>query len=439
MRLAIAPPPAFPTSPLRARSARRARRPGHEVSTAHLQAAYPFLAEGGLGGRGVYIGRDAYGQAVAWDPFELYEMEMISSPNVFIAGQISTRKSAFVKTFLYRSALFGRYAWVVDVKGEYGRLCRALGGTHLHLRPGGDIKLNPISRLASAEEQDALLQAVAAAALSRDLRPEEATGLTAALDVVRDKHREPILPHVVEVLLRPETSMAERLVTSVEELARDVRTVALALMRLCEGELRGMFDGPTTKSIDWNARIIVIDLSEVADSKAVAVLMACATAEIQAQVKNRHRRAEMAQEVTPKTNGTVDEGWRIYREIKLAEWMQQKLKLCRRWGESNWNVVHRVSDLAATGAAGSRESALAEGVLAETEIRRIYKQAPDQMRLTRERLGLSATQAAIVPTLAPGIALEIIGSRSAIVQHRVSRTELTLIETDEHMHLRKAA
>ena len=36
-------------------------QPGHRTTTAHIQAAYPFVAEGGLGGRGVYIGRDAYG------------------------------------------------------------------------------------------------------------------------------------------------------------------------------------------------------------------------------------------------------------------------------------------------------------------------------------------------------------------------------------------
>jgi hypothetical protein len=38
---------------------RRIERPGHSATTAKVQAAYPFVADGGLGGRGVYIGRDA--------------------------------------------------------------------------------------------------------------------------------------------------------------------------------------------------------------------------------------------------------------------------------------------------------------------------------------------------------------------------------------------
>ena len=37
-----------------------------------LQAAYPFVAERGLGGRGVYIGRDLYGGSFCYDPWELY-------------------------------------------------------------------------------------------------------------------------------------------------------------------------------------------------------------------------------------------------------------------------------------------------------------------------------------------------------------------------------
>lgn len=46
---------------------RRGERPGHSATTAHFQAAYPFLGQGGLGARGVYIGTDAFG-AWAFDP-----------------------------------------------------------------------------------------------------------------------------------------------------------------------------------------------------------------------------------------------------------------------------------------------------------------------------------------------------------------------------------
>ena len=38
---------------------RAAERPGHRCTTRHAQAIYPFMAAGGLGGRGVFIGRDS--------------------------------------------------------------------------------------------------------------------------------------------------------------------------------------------------------------------------------------------------------------------------------------------------------------------------------------------------------------------------------------------
>lgn len=50
---------------------RRGERPGHSATTAHFQAAYPFLGQGGLGAPGVYIGTDAFGGAWAFDPWEL--------------------------------------------------------------------------------------------------------------------------------------------------------------------------------------------------------------------------------------------------------------------------------------------------------------------------------------------------------------------------------
>src|SRR4051794_41891042 len=43
-------------------------QPGHRGTTAHVQAAYPFVAEGGLGGRGGYVGRAVYGGSFCFDP-----------------------------------------------------------------------------------------------------------------------------------------------------------------------------------------------------------------------------------------------------------------------------------------------------------------------------------------------------------------------------------
>ena len=118
--------------------------PAHQVTTRNLGAAYPFIAEAGLGQRGVVIGDDLLGGSFVFDPFELYASGTVSNPNMVVFGQIGRGKSAFVKTFLWRQAVFGRRAWVVDPKGEYGDLADAWGVRPVALRPGGAVRLNPL-------------------------------------------------------------------------------------------------------------------------------------------------------------------------------------------------------------------------------------------------------------------------------------------------------
>src|SRR6266498_510184 len=72
------------------------RRLAHRVTTAHLQAAYPFVSEGGLGSNGVYIGRDVFGGSFCFDPWTLYGKE-ITGPNMLVIGQIGYAKSSLVK------------------------------------------------------------------------------------------------------------------------------------------------------------------------------------------------------------------------------------------------------------------------------------------------------------------------------------------------------
>ena len=61
-----------------------------------------------------------------------------------VFGQIGRGKSSFVKSYLWRQAVFGRRAWVVDPKGEYGPLARAWGVAPVALYPGGSVRLNPL-------------------------------------------------------------------------------------------------------------------------------------------------------------------------------------------------------------------------------------------------------------------------------------------------------
>jgi type IV secretory pathway VirB4 component len=413
----------------------RAELPGHSATTANVQAAYPFVADGGLGGRGVYIGRDAYGGSFVYDPWELYGREL-TSPNMLVIGQIGRAKSSLVKTYLWRQSVFGRRAWVIDPKGEYGPLADAFGVRPIALVPGGSVRLNPLTRRAGWGEQLRLLQAVTAGALHRPLAPEEEAGLREALRALSAREgQEPTLPRVVDVLLRPTPEMAERLATDVSELARASRQAALGLQRLCEGDLRGMFDGPTTPGLDLDARLVCLDLSAVYDSSALGILMTCAAAWLRAMVDEQRARSE-DEPGGEKLHVVVDEAWRIFSNLGIGEWLQDSFKHSRAYGIQNVVVMHRLSDLRAAGAEGSREARLAEGLLADAETRVIYAQPTDELERTRELLGLTETEVELLPTLRRGEALWKVGQRSFLVYHRLSSFEARLVDTDARMAVR---
>lgn len=415
---------------------RAGERPGHSATTAHLQAAYPFIAQGGIGAPGIYIGTDAAGGAWAYDPWELYHRKIIRSPNMLVLGGIGYAKSTFLKSYIYRQRLFGRQAWVIDVKGEYGPLAAALDATVIALRPGGKLRLNPIERRGGREGQLALLRSVAIATLRRELAPEEDGGLRVALEAVNRESEEaaPTLPAVVEALFHPRAEMVAGVsAAGAEQFATANRDCALALQRLCEGDLRGMFDGPTSAGIDLEAPLVVIDLSAVEDSAALGVLMTCAAAWQQAVLVERKRVAERGGRAAPKVISLVEEVWKVAPQIGVAEWLQSNFKLCRRLGIQNILSSHALTDFGAVGSEGSREARIVEGLIADTGTKVIFLQAPDQREVLRGKGGLGHTETELTMRLRVAEALWVVGEVSELVQMRRSAVEGEFSFTDEQM------
>jgi type IV secretory pathway VirB4 component len=403
----------------------RGRPPiAHRVTSAHLQAAYPFVAEGGLPCRSVYVGRDLFGSSFVFDPWQLYEQRVITGLNMLVLGMIGRGKSALVKSLLLRSVLHGTKGVVFDVKGEYTALADALGCVPLRLAPGGMVRLNPLDPRSTPREQAELIEALAATALSRPLRPEERTALELALTEARNSRAEATLPQVVEVLLAPTAAMAAAIHTTAAALASCCREVALELRRLCDGAMAGIFDGPTTAGVDFSAPLVVVDLSAVYHSPALPVVMTCVAAWLQAALASGDGGQRMV---------VMDESWRMFSHLAIASWMQQSFKLSRASGTMNVLVMHRLSDLASAGAAGSHQVRLAEGLLADTETRVIYGQPASEVQAARELLGLSDTEANVLPHLPRGQALWKVGNRSFLVDHRLSPTEAALVDTDGRM------
>jgi type IV secretory pathway VirB4 component len=407
------------------------RQPPHRVTTAHLGAAYPFMADGALGARGVCVGEDLLsGAAFSYDPWDLYSRGLVSGPNVSIFGQIGRGKSSFVKSYVYRQLVFGRRAWMIDPKGENGPLCRAAGVEPIRLRPGGDVCLNPIDpgpgdrpAVDVFREQLAMLDAVIGATLRRDLTPPERTACQLALGVAAAHGRLATLPDVVRALLHPSREAARSVATDVATLAHDGRHVALELRRLCEGDLRGMFDGPTTGALDLTARLVSLDLSALYHSRpdALGIVMVCAAARLQRELLRRDGIRRIL---------VIDEAWLVLRELSIARWLQASWKLAREFGVHGILVAHRASDLSSAGAPLSEQVQLGRGLLSDSETRVIYGQAPNELEQAREAFQLTAAETELVGRLRRGVALWKVGQRSFLVQHRLGQAEIAIVDTN---------
>ena len=428
--------------------------PAHKVTTANLGAAYPFMMSPSLDCGGVYIGRDLLGGSFTYDPFELYKQGVISNTNMIIFGQIGRGKSSFVKSYLWRQSVFGRQAWVLDPKGEYDLLAKYWGVIPLKIYPSGPIRLNPLedfgsyahvggSHTASAHTAGShtggseakeeyvrrcveLLVALIIACLNRSLLPTENAASQLAFEQARQSnlHRQITIPDVVEALLNPTHESARKINTDREELAHMGRDLGLELRRLVVGDLKGMFDGPSSEGIDLSAPLVIIDLSRLYESHALGALMTCCLGWLNAL---------LSVPSATKRFIVIDEAWAILRNLSISRWLQSSWKLSRSRGVSNIAVLHRTSDLRSAGSMDSEQVSLASGLLSDSETKVIYSQPQSELENTKQLLGVSSTEAELLPNLRKGTGLWKVGRQSFLVEHRLGPAEYPMIDTDQRL------
>jgi type IV secretory pathway VirB4 component len=401
------------------------------VTTRHSPVAYPWQHCQALPDSGVPIGVNALagGQLLRYDPWSCYAANVVTSPNMIVAGQLGRGKSALVKTYLHRQLQVGRQAYILDPKGEYAPLAAASGLAHVALRPGGNERLNPLDPPPAATGREqiitaraAVIAALAGSGLGRELTAEEHVAITAGIRQLPDDTT--TLGDVTTGLLHPSDQIAVELSTTPSALATAIRPVALELHRLLSGDLAGMINGPTTARLDPHAPGVVVDLSRVANTTAQAPVMVCAGAWLAATIDTDTDRRRLL---------LVDEAWALLTRAATTAWLQQTSKLARARGVQLITVIHRLSDLASQSDAGTAARAQAEGLLADAETRVIYGQAPGERRLTRELLGLTDTEADLVCSLGRYRGLWQVGEHTALVDHVLTTAERPLVDTDTRM------
>lgn len=413
----------------------RFRLPRHQDTSATLSGHYPFLAEGGLGSAGTFIGQDlCSGGSFVYDPWELYRQGVITAPNLILAGIVGSGKSSLAKALYTRALPFGRRVYVPgDPKGEHTPVARAVGGRAIVLGPSLPTRLNPLDegyRAAGIPDADwatqvaarrrDLIGALAETVLDRRLSPVEHTAIDIALaDAVRSAEV-PILPMVVDRILSPSSADDPD-----GRLAEDGRMLGHALRRLVAGDLSGLFDGPSTEKFDPTLPMLSLDLSRVSENSALlAVLMTCSAAWMESALQDPSGGQRFV---------VYDEAWRLMSYPSLLARMDAQWRLARHYGISNLLIFHKLTDLENVGDQGSRMRALASSLLANAETRIVYRQESDQLGVTAQTLGLTGTERSLLPGLGIGQGLWKIKDRSFVVQAQLHPAELELFDTRARM------
>jgi type IV secretory pathway VirB4 component len=201
------------------------------------------------------------------------------------------------------------------------------------------------------------------------------------------------------------------------------RDAALTVVRLCEGDLAGMFAGQTSEGIDFTAPLVSLDMSALYQSEALGILMVCAQARIQ--------RALMADRSVRRIL-VIDEGWAVLSNLAVARWLQHSIKMARATGVQVILIIHRLSDLTAAGTPDSEQVQIAKGLLSDTETQVIFTQSSAEVQRAKELLQLNTAQAETIPDLAPHVALWRVGRYTSEVRHRlITKDEEWIVDTDE--------
>ena len=428
-------PRAGEPGPAALRTPGRFRLPRHQDTSATLAGAYPFLAEGGLGSEGVFVGQDLYsGSSFVYDPWMLYARGLITAPNLVLAGIVGSGKSCLAKSLYTRSIPFGRRVYVPgDPKGEHTAVAEAVGGTRHRAGPRHAQPAQP------ARRGPPPLRVRRRAVGQPDRIPSPRPGRSAR----RDRARTP--PHAARAHRRrrrprPHRPRCRR--TRPPDgrrpaprpgpaddpdgrLTEDGRLVGHALRRLVAGDLAGLFDGPSTVTFDPSLPMISLDLSRVTENATlISVLMTCASAWMESALLDPNGGQRWV---------VYDEAWRLMSHPALLRRMDAHWRLARHYGIANMLIFHKLTDLDNVGDSGSAMRALASSCSRTPRPGSSTGRKSDQLGATSAALGLTGTEQSLIPTLGTGQGLWRIKNRSFVVQHQMHPAELDLFDTTGRM------
>ena len=382
----------------------------HWATTSDLSSLRLPAHDAGSGLRGRSLGRSLRGVDFVFDPFDGYEAGLVSNPNMIVAGSIGAGKSTVVKMLLDRALARGRRVVVIDPKGEYGALAWSFGVNPVAL--GRDGWCNPFP--SDEKESRDMVRALVATAQGSTLSGEQHYAIDEAFQRLATPRPTRLLRALYEEL-RPAIANAE---------LSEERGLAMTLHRFVHGDLAGLFDGDGAP-MEFRGDLVVLDLSAQwsSDSLSIAALSAVGA----------------AQQVAAGEGGlgylVLDEAWALLSDSHALRWLQGSWKLARSRGLSHVLVLHRWTDVAAAGNAGSAQRERAQGLLRECETAWLFRQPPDEAHEMGVALALHAREEQYLTALPKGVALVRYGSHRSIVRFKPDDRDLAFVDTDGAMRV----
>lgn len=402
------------------------------ITSRNLGALFPPICGAPPSCKSVYIGRSRLRGPYFYNPFELYNQGILTSPNLMVFGQIGYGKSALVKAILSRHLVNGYRVCILDPKGEYQLLAQLNSGPSFSFGTTKGAGLNPLgyqgenlSGEAVHRERLSNLVLTFSAMLARPVSSLEEYVIENALRHCEFRHDLVDMSDLYQALENLASSQGESGENRYREESGCARSLGIELRRYLFGDLVGIIDGrkEDPKASIELGRILNVDLFTASNPGVMAVGVPVFLSLLKSALSKGGHKYLIA----------LDEAWMALSSPGCVGFFRSYWKLARGYGIANIAVVHRSEDLMVPGEQGSAGERIASGLVSDSQTFIIFHLDPVPARKIGVLLDLTETEISLLGTLRRGSCLWKVAGETFIVDVQLTDQERKIFDTDARM------